>query len=269
MARHWHKAWGVVLVALAGCSTSAVQSVMGDSPAAVARERAALHSEAAAQSEPAPQAVETEAAYLSLITELQRNGAWFAALAHLDALELRWPVSPRSQLLRADALRNTGSATESAALYRSLLDGPLAGHAWHGLGLLAVGAQDYGTAVAHLAQARRLLPTHAAVLSDWGFALLHTPQAAHARVPLLQAAQLEPSNVRFQSNVAVYLGLFGAAGEAQAWMQAHRLNEVQRQQIQRQVERLGSLPVPEVSPDAPTQVSQVQTLDATPLSSDR
>lgn len=233
---------------LAGCgSTSLGAGVLGsmaaaaggESAAAIAQER--VQTQQLAQETAVPekfQQLETEPAYLAVIAQLQRQGLWYAALAHLDALEARWKPSDDSRLLRADALRQVDMSVESAQLYQSLLQGSKAAQAQHGLGLLAAAQGQYSVAVAHLQAARRLAPTDALLLNDLGYALLHTPQGRAARLPLMQAAQLQPAQRRIQSNVAVFLLLHGQESEAQAWMQQHQMDAAVRAQVQADVQRL-------------------------------
>ena len=67
---------------------------------------------------------------------------------------------------------------------------------------------------------------------------LHTPQARDARLPLMQAVQLQPAQRRILSNVAVYLLLFGKDQEAAQWMQQHQMGAPLRQQVFQQAQQL-------------------------------
>src|SRR5580704_8241702 len=60
-------------------------------------EREALQN---AQQEPKP---DTPGVYLALIDRMQAQGLYYASLAHIDAYEQQYGVSPDSILLRADA----------------------------------------------------------------------------------------------------------------------------------------------------------------------
>lgn len=226
-------ALGLTVAWLSGCSTSALWSaVAANAVTTAAQERAETQqlAQQTARPEPVPR-MDTESAYLAVITQLQAQGLWFAALAHLDALETRWKPSEHSRLLRADALRQTGQAVASAQLYHTLLDGHHAAQAQHGLGLLAAQAGAYAQAVNHLEAARRMAPTDALLLNDLGYARLHTADGALARMPLMQAAQLQTGHPRIQSNVAVFLVLHGEGAQAQQWMDRCQMDAGQRQQV--------------------------------------
>lgn len=181
--------------------------------AGVQAERAAA--QAAAAKEPAP---DTPGMYLALIDRMQRQGLYYASLAHIDAYEKQYGVSPDSTLLRADALRETGQGEASARAYRALLSTTLAAQGYHGLGLLAGAAGDFREASRQLTQAVALAPTDAATLSDLGYAFLREGDITDARVPLMQAAELDAHSMRIKSNVALLMLAQGRAKEARAWM---------------------------------------------------
>ncbi|MGG1943912.1 pilus assembly protein [Trinickia sp. NRRL B-1857] len=176
-------------------------------------ERAAA--QAAAEKDPAP---DTPGMYLALIDRMQRQGLYYASLAHIDAYEKQYGTTPDSTLLRAQALRETGQSAASAKAYRALLPTPLAASGYRGLGLLAGADGDFGGACRALGQAAVLAPTDAVTLSDLGYARLREGDVAGARVPLLQAAELDPSSARIQANVVLLLMSQGRAKEARALM---------------------------------------------------
>lgn len=179
----------------------------------VQAERAAARS--AVEKEPAP---DTPGMYLALIDRMQRQGLFYASLAHIDAYEKQYGITPDSTLLRAEALRETGQPSASAQAYRALLSTLLAARGYRGLGLLAGAVGDFRQASHELAQAARLVPTDAATLSDLGYARLREGDIAGARVPLMQAAQLDAHSARIASNVALLLLAQGHAKEARALM---------------------------------------------------
>ena len=246
----WRSGTSVGLVALSlallsGCSTQVLGSLaaaaLTSSQTAALQERAeqqALASSSAVTEK--VQEVETQSSYLQVIAQMQRKQLWFASLAHLDAMEAKWGISADSQLMRADALRHVGMHAESSKLYEQLSRTAASARARHGLGLLAAQAQRYGEAVAHLQAARNLSPTDALLLNDLGFALLHTEQAESARIPLMQATQLQPSHPRIQSNVALYLLLYGNESQATEWMHQHQMTEPMRMQVFAQAQRLAA-----------------------------
>jgi hypothetical protein len=79
-------------------------------------------------------AVDTQATYLRLVEQMQKEDLWFASLAHIDALEQRWGVSPDSTRVRAEALRQTGQAVPAEAAYRRLMDTPMESAGYRGTG---------------------------------------------------------------------------------------------------------------------------------------
>lgn len=170
--------------------------------------------------------------YLKLVDRMQRDGLWFASLAHIDALEQRWGASPDSVRMRADALRQTGQADESRKLYGRLMGTPLEAAAYRGLGLLAGSEGDYPQAVRMLEQAQRRTPTDAVLLSDLGYAQMRAGRLAQARVPLMQALQLASDNTQVQVNAALYLQASGQASQAQALMDANKMPATTRAAIQ-------------------------------------
>ena len=258
----------VVAMGLPGCSTQVLGSMaaaaMATSQTADSQARAAQQADADRADDASPAlAQETERGYLQVVGEMQRKSLWYASLAHLDALEQRWGASDTSRLLRADALRQIGQFQDSERLYRTLQGSSQAARAAHGLGLLAAAQGQYSDAVVQLEAARKLAPTDALLLNDLGYALLHTAQARDARLPLMQAVQLQPAQRRILSNVAVYLLLFGQDQEAAHWMQQHQMDANLRQQVFRQAQQLEMLQrTSEPSPPLPSPAA-VSTPEAT------
>lgn len=158
--------------------------------------------------------VDTAQTYLDLISQMQQAGQWYASLAHVDAFEQKHGASDSSQLLRADALRNTGQTEAARNAYQALLGGPNAARAHRGLGLLHASLQQFDQATEHLEQARRLNPIDATVLSDLAYAHMLGGNLDAARLPAMQAAQLGPGDVRAQLNLALYLMAMDSTTEA-------------------------------------------------------
>ena len=225
------------LLMLAGCGSTGPGSYAG---ARAQADRAAADAALeAAGGEP-----QTPALHLRLIEQMQRDGLWFASLAHLDALERDTPATATTLRLRADAQRRTGQIAESRQQYLRLLETPLAGPAYHGLGLLAGAEGDFAQAIEMLAQARQRDPTDVVVLSDLGYALLRAGRAAQARVPLMQASQLQPEQPQVQSNLALYLFAIRRGHEAEALMAARNLAPGTRHAIRQAARELPPMPTP-------------------------
>lgn len=189
----------------------------------------------AAARDPAP---DTPGMYLGLISRMQAEGLYYASLAHIDAFERQYGATPDSILLRADALRMTGQASASATAYAQLLDTPLAARGHRGLGLLAGAAGDFHKAAQELDEASRLDPTNAATLSDLGYALLRDGDVAHARVPLLEALELDAHNAKIVANVALLFEASGNHADAQALMAHQGLPAQTRAAIARDAQKV-------------------------------
>jgi Flp pilus assembly protein TadD len=206
--------------------------------------------------------------YLDLIGRMQARGLYFASLAHIDAYEKQYGVSPRAELLRADALRMTGQPQAAAAAYTKLLDTPLAARGHRGLGLLAGAAGDFREAAAQLQDAVRLAPTDAATLSDFGYARLRAGDVSGARVPLMKAAELDPGNPRIISNVALYLLAQGDDARATALMDAQHLDAHVRAAIRRDALAVAGAQRVDAYTPAPHAATKAGATDATANTAD-
>lgn len=209
--------------ALAGCSTTSVAQYKQDPVSLAAPERP-------------PQ--DDKQLYLELITQMQRQGAWYASLAHVDAYRQRYGDSPALRLLQADALRETGQLPGAQTLYASLTNGPQAAAAWHGLGLIAVRNGDDTQAEQVLARAVQLQPLNTDYLGDLGFARLRAGQLDQAREPLAKAAELAPGNVKANANLAVYALLRNDTATAEWIFSSAALPEAARQEVRRLAQEL-------------------------------
>ncbi len=220
---------GMLVATAAGAAMLAATGCAGlkDQYAASADAQQRMAAEMAADTK-AGASVDTQATYLKLVEQMQKEDLWFASLAHIDALEQRWGVSPESTRTRAEALRQTGQAVPAEAAYKRLLGTPLESAGYRGLGLLAGMRGNYGEAVQLLGQAQRRTPTDALLLSDLGYAQLRAGQIEEARLPLMQALQLRPDSTQAQANLALYLEATGQPDKATALMDANRMSDATR-----------------------------------------
>ena len=186
----------------------------------------------------------------SLISESLDQGRHFAALAYIDAYVQRFGNDRAVQAMRARALRLTGQHDESAAAYRSLLQGDQAAEAWHGLGLLAGAQGDFTQAAQDLSKAAALAPTDADILNDLGYARMRAGDTAGARIPLGQAAELAPGNTRTLANLAVLLLVDGQPDQAQRLMEKAALLPEVRSQIYQLAQSVRIGPTPASAPAA-------------------
>lgn len=232
---------GMAALAMTGCGL--LKEPSGYAMNGDAQQRAAA--EAAAETK-AGANIDTKPTYLKLVEQMQKEGLWFASLAHIDALEQRWGVAPESTRMRADALRQTGQAALSEEAYKRLIGTPLESAAYRGLGLLAGARGSYAESVQLLKQAQRQTPTDALLLSDLGYASLRAGQFAEARLPLMQALQLSPNSTQAQANLALYLEATGQSEQANRLMEANRMPEASRAAVRdaaRQLRAGGAAPL--------------------------
>ena len=210
-----------LVLTVAGCAATKDHYAAGED----AQQRQAF--EAASETKSGAN-IDTQATYLKVVGQMQQQGLWFASLAHIDALEQRWGVTPDSTRVRADALRQTGQGAPAEAAYKRLLNTPQEAAGYRGLGLLAGARGHYAEAVQMLKQAQRRTPTDALLLSDLGYASLRGGQLEEARLPLMQALQLQPDSKQAQANVALYLEATHQQEQATALMDANRMPEATR-----------------------------------------
>lgn len=174
------------------------------------------------------------ATHRRLVEQMQREGMWYASLAHIDVLEQQGGTSPTVLRLRADALRQTGQIAASRAVYTRLSQVANASDAaagLHGMGLLAGAEGDFAQAAIWLEQARQRSPADARVIGDLGYARLRAGQLVLARVPLMQAAQLQPQDVRAQLNLATWLLASDQGAQAEQMLAALKPGDGARQAV--------------------------------------
>ena len=189
--------------------------------------------------------------YLDLIAQMQRQGAYFASLAHVDAYRQRYGDSPALRLLQADGLRETQQVDAARAIYSSLANGPQGAAAWHGLGLIAARAGDAAQAETSLARAVQLQPLNTDYLGDLGFARLRAGALAQAREPLAKAAELAPGNVKANANLAVWALLRNDTAMAEQIMRSAALPATAREEVQRLAQQLRASPTAANAPVTP------------------
>jgi Flp pilus assembly protein TadD len=222
----------MALAMLSGCA-SKMESGYG--VGAQAEREAALQ-----QSQQKQDAPDTPGMYLALIDRMQAQGLFYASLAHIDAYEKQYGVTPDTLLLRADALRQTGQAQASADAYSKLLSTPLAARGYRGLGLLAGSAGEFGKASESFDTASRLQPTDALTLSDLGYARMRLGDVAGARVPLMKAVELAQNNMKILSNVALFLLVDGQPAAAQGLIMQQKFPPDVQQAIRTDAQRIAA-----------------------------
>lgn len=200
----------------------------------------AMHTPAArmAAAQELPTTADDQVMYLRLIKKMQTRGLYYASLAHIDAYEKRYGMTPQLAILRADALRETKQPEAAATIYRQQRQGPESAAAWHGLGLVAAARGQFAQAEKNLAQAVQRAPINATYLGDLGYARLRTGDLAGAREPLAKAAELEPDNDKAVANLALLLMVQGHTRKAQSMMDRAKLPQASRQAVWKQAAQL-------------------------------
>ena len=264
---HWHApvarmamasaTAGLVLV-LAGCAATKDHYAAAEE----AQQRQAFET---ASETKAGANIDTQATYLQLVSQMQQQGLWFASLAHIDALEQRWGVTPDSTRVRADALRQTGQAAPAETAYKRLMGTPLEIAGYRGLGLIAAERGNFAESAQLLRQAQRRTPTDGLLLSYLGYASLRAGQYEEARLPLMQALQLRPDSTQAQANLALYLELTNQRDQALALMDANRMPEATRQAVRTAAMQMRGQAAPAAAVSATTTVSAEMPTEVSPV----
>lgn len=213
---------------LSGCSS--MGNLLGQnqpvlSPAAKAAADMPLEKEAV---------VDTQDTYLSLVKQMQSKSLWYASIAHLDALDKQWGASSDSRLLRADALRQVGQLSAAIPIYQGLLGSAKDGAARYGLGRVAAEQGDFRSAAQQMEQARMSNPVDSRLLTDLGYAYLRAHDLNAARIPLMQAAQLNPEDAQANVNLSLFMMVSGHSAQAEEFMRQRKLDAQTRQLVKEQ-----------------------------------
>lgn len=213
---------------LSGCSS--MGNLLGQnqpvlSPAAKAAADRPLEKEAV---------VDTQDTYLSLVKQMQSKSLWYASIAHLDALDKQWGASSDSRLLRADALRQVGQLSAAIPIYQGLLGSAKDGAARYGLGRVAAEQGDFRSAAQQMEQARMSNPVDSRLLTDLGYAYLRARDLNAARIPLMQAAQLNPEDAQANVNLSLFMMVSGQGAQAEEFMRQRKLDAQTQQLVKEQ-----------------------------------
>jgi Flp pilus assembly protein TadD len=220
-------------LAIGGCAG------MKDQYGATADAQQRMAAKAAAETK-AGAAIDTKATYLRLVEQMQKESLWFASLAHIDALEQRWGVSPESTRCVPTAAPDRAGRTERGGLQAP--HGHAAGKRRLPRPGPAGGARgNYAEAVRLLKQAQRQAPTDALLLSDLGYASLRAGMADEARLPLMQALQLRPDSTQAQANLALYFIVTRQDEQAARLMDANNMPASARAAVRNAAQQLGAV----------------------------
>jgi len=145
-----------------------------------------------------------KAMHLDLIRKMLDQQQYYAALAHIEQQQRATGNNDQLRYLEAEARRQLGQTTAAESLYRGLLQGRLAGKAYHGLGLLYA-SRNLATSVQYLGEAARRNPTDAKIRNDYGYALLRASRYREALPELSTAVELDPASERPRNNLLLLL----------------------------------------------------------------
>ena len=148
---------------------------------------------------------QTPAAYLKLIAEMRASGRPRAALAHLDAFEVKNPKDNAARLLRADCLVDVQQYAAARQVYDGLIKSPYGAAAWAGLGRISALEGDWIAAATGFGEAVKREPINAAYIGDLGFALLRAGDVQAALFRLRQAGELAPDSSTVRNNLILAL----------------------------------------------------------------
>lgn len=244
------------MVGLGGCASTP------NSAEAMARQADAQIELAKLQDKSARAEYNDQNVYLGLIGKMQQEGMYYASLAHIDAFQQRYGNSTALQVLRADALRETGQDDAALQAYRDLLNTDRAARARHGIGLVLGRQGDFVRAAAELRQASTLDPVNAQVANDLGYALMRGGALQEARVPVMQALELDANNPRVVSNAVVWMLASGKRADATAMMQRAAMPEATRVAIRKEADRVAR--AAQLRDKAAPRGNAAQNLAATP-----
>lgn len=200
--------------------------------------------------------------YLQLIGDMQRQGAWQASLAHIDAYRLENGDSDTLELLRADALRGSGQTAAALAAYHQLTASSVRAGAWHGIGLAESGAGHRQAALDALTRASALAPRNPDYLTDLGRERLRAGAVAAAGTVLRRAAALAPGDHRTITQLALYQCLSGQSVAAGRLMRQAGFSPAAREAVYRQARQMQA-----AGAGAPVQAGQppaTSGIDASP-----
>ncbi|WP_249359389.1 tetratricopeptide repeat protein [Cupriavidus sp. 2SB] len=230
-----------MLAALAALMTTLVLGGCATPPGsadALARQTEAQIELARLQEKEARAEYNDQGVYLGLIGRMQQEGMYYASLAHVDAFQKKFGSNTALQVLRADALRETGQDDAALQAYRDLLNTDRAARARHGMGLVLGRQGDFMRAAVELRQAAAIDPVNAQVANDLGYALMRGGALQEARVPVMQALELDANNPRAISNAVVWMLATGKRSEANAMMQRAAMPEPTRAAVRKEADRV-------------------------------
>lgn len=181
-----------------------------------------------------------EATRLGLIRQMLTEGKPHAAIAHLDAAKIK---NEHAELLRADALRQTGRALQAQTIYEQLINSCVSGYAYRGLGLIASQAGNQQEALRHLKAASNALPTEHTIRNDYGYVLMQSGEHTSALHEFLTAVELAPDYRQAANNLIMLLYQQGDTAKAETFAKQFGVATEEMQQLKKLAqENNGAMP---------------------------
>lgn len=167
---------------------------------------------------------------LGLIQQMLAEGKPHAAIAHLDATKIK---HEQAELLRANALRQTGRVPQAQAIYEQLVNSCVSGQAYRGLGLIASNAGRLQESLSYLESASRALPTEHTIRNDYGYVLMQSGNYAFALHEFLTALELAPDYRQAANNLVLLLYRQGDTAKAEAFAKQFGMVAEEMQQLKK------------------------------------
>lgn len=204
-----------------------------------------------------------EGTKLGIIRQMLGSGKPHAAIAYLDAARIS---APQADLVRADALRQTGREVEAAQLYRKLLGSCVMGYAYQGLGLVASKSSKIKESVTQLRAASAALPVDPAIRNDYGYALMLAADYKAALHEFLTAIELAPGNRQAAYNLILLLSRSGEQEKAKLFADQFGISPAELVRLQ----ELAQQPLPNTAAlDAGVASTTEKAVHAQPVQSDK
>lgn len=170
-----------------------------------------------------------DATKLGIIRQMLNAAKPHAALAYLDAAKIE---APQADLLRANALRQTGREDSAENLYQRLTRSCIGGYAYQGLGLISAKRGRLPEAVEQLRAASTALPVDAAIRNDYGYVLMLSGQHQGALHEFLTAIELTSGNRQAARNLVLLLYRTQQQEKARAFAEQFGIGAAELGQLQ-------------------------------------
>jgi len=171
-----------------------------------------------------------ESTKLGLIKQMLTEGKPHAAIAHLDAARIK---HEQAELLRANALRQTGRVPQAQAIYEQLANSCVAGQAYRGLGLIAMNTGRVQASLSYLQAASVALPTEHTIRNDYGYVLMQSGNHELALHEFLTALELVPDYRQAANNLVLLLYRQGDPTKAEAFAKQFGMVAEEMQQLKK------------------------------------